>query len=206
GFSQKPAGPYSLETHVEDLAGLIDALNIRQPILLGHSMGGSIVALTAATYPDLAAAVIMEDPPMDEMLAGLTEDIIVDWQEQIRAQLRTPKVELIDLARSKIHPGWPAFEYDHWAEAKHLVVPEVIDILHGIGFGDPRQIFPRIIAPTLILKADAKEEYRQQHLATAALLPHGKLIHIDGAGHLIRHDKPAIAEQEIRAFLQELSL
>ena len=33
GFSEKPEGPYSLTTHVEDLAGLIKALEIDKPIL-----------------------------------------------------------------------------------------------------------------------------------------------------------------------------
>lgn len=207
GFSQKPDGPYNIETHMQDLVGLITALDIHKPILIGHSMGGSIVALTAATYPDLPAAVIMEDPPMEETLEYLTEDIVPQWKEQVRIQTITPKQELMKLARKKAHPGWPAFEYDHWAESKHLVTPNVIDILRGNGFGDPRKMFPAIIAPTLILKADVKEEeYRKRHLEAAALLPHGKLVHVQGAGHLIRNDQPTVMEKEIRAFLNNLSL
>ncbi|RPH94319.1 MAG: alpha/beta hydrolase [Calditrichaeota bacterium] len=205
GFSQKPDAPYNIETHVEDLAGLINALGIHMPILIGHSMGGSIIALTAATYPDLPAAVIMEDPPMEDALEYLTEDIIPQWKEQVRIQTITPKQELMKRAQKKYHPGWPAFEYDHWAESKHLSSPNVIDILQGNGFGDPRKIFPNITAPTLILKADAEEEYRKRHLEAAALLPNGKLVHVQGAGHLIRNDKPLVMENEIRDFLNNLS-
>lgn len=206
GFSQKPDSSYSLSIHVEDLKGLIDALDIKKPILVGHSMGGSIVAMTAATYPDLPAAVIMEDPPMDEMLEQLITDIIPDWKKMVTDQNTMPKEKLIILARTKYHPGWTAFEYDHWAEAKHLVVPQVIDVLEGEGFGNPQTIFPKITAPALILKADAEEKNRERHIATAALLPNGNLIHVKGAGHLIRLDKPEIAEREIRAFLNNLSL
>ncbi len=205
GFSQKPDGPYDLKTHVQDLAGLIDALQIQKPVLIGHSMGGSIVAQTAAMYPGLPAAVIMEDPPMEEAVDRLTADIIPDWKEWVAGQTVTPKEKLIDRARSEYHPGWSHFEYDHWAEAKHLVVPSVIDILHGDGFGDPRKIFSKIVAPTLILKAEPQEEiHRARHLEAAELLPNGKLIHIAGAGHLVRLDKPLVVEREIRAFLERL--
>jgi N-formylmaleamate deformylase len=39
GFSEKHEGPYSLDVHVEDLVGMIKALGINKPILIGHSMG-----------------------------------------------------------------------------------------------------------------------------------------------------------------------
>ena len=78
--------------------------------------------------------------------------------------------------------------------------------VEGEGFGHPRDIFSKITAPTLILKADAEEEYRKRHLEAAELLPNGKLIHIDGASHLIRHDKPDGMEKEVRAFLSSVSL
>jgi len=205
GFSEKPEAPYSLETHVEDLVGFVQALDIHKPILIGHSMGGSVAALTAATYPDLPTAVILVDPPMDEALERLTEDILEDWKKAVVAFTVTEKQELMKQARTKYHPGLTMFEYDHWAESKQLVHPNVIDILKGPGFGDPREIFLKITAPTLILKAESKdEEYRKRHFETAALLQNGKLIHIEGAGHLIHHDKPVRTEREIRQFLADL--
>ncbi|MBN1123625.1 MAG: alpha/beta hydrolase [Sedimentisphaerales bacterium] len=201
GFSEKPNGPYTLEAHMQDLVGLIGALAITKPILVGHSMGGSVVALTAATYPDLPAAILLEDPPMEEELEKLNRDILPEWKQWVTTMTVTPKSKLMELARTKAHPGWTEFEYDHWAESKRLVTPNVIDILEGSGFGNPREMFPRITVPTLILKADCEEKYRQRHLAAAALLPKGKLIHIKGAHHLIRNDKPDEMEKEIRAFL-----
>ena len=59
GFSEKPEGPYDLSTHVEDLVGLIRALGIEKPILIGHSMGSGIIALAAATYPQMPRAIIL---------------------------------------------------------------------------------------------------------------------------------------------------
>ena len=204
GFSEKPEGPYSLHAHVEDLVGLIKALKIEKPILVGHSMGCSTVASVGADYPDLPVAIIMEDPVFPDALEHLTEDILPDWKAMVEADRTMGKKKLMKVARTVRHPGLSDFEYDHWAESKLLVTPNVIDILHGEGFGDPVKIYPKIIAPTLILKADADKKSRQEHLKVAGLLPNGKLVHIDGASHLVRKDKPVETEKQIRIFLDSL--
>jgi len=204
GFSEKPEGPYSLDAHVEDLVGLIKVLGIDKPILVGHSMGCSTVASTGAAYPDLPAAIIMEDPVFPDALAYLTEDILQDWKSMVEADRATRKKKLMKMARTERHPGLSDFDYDHWAESKLLVTPNVIDIIRGEGFGDPIKTYPKIIAPTLILKADADKDSRQEHLEVAELLPNGKLVHIDGATHLVRLDKPVETEREIRSFLDGL--
>lgn len=205
GFSEKPEGPYSLDAHVEDLVGLIKALGINKPILIGHSMGSGTVALTGATYPDLARAIIMEDPALAEMLEYLTEVNIPEWKRLIEADKAMGKQKLMKLARSRRHPGWSDFEYDHWAEAKLLVSSNVVDVLLGEGLRNPNKIYPKIIAPTLILKADANKDNREKHLKVAELLPNGKLVHIDGATHLVRQDKPVETERQIRSFLDGLN-
>ncbi len=205
GYSDKPDGPYDLATHVADLVGLIRALGIEKPVLMGHSMGGSIVALAAATYPDLARAVILEDPAdMLAQIEPLGEAIIPAWKKQIRRDRRAGKAKLMAMARDKRHPGWRHRDYELWAESKLLVNPNVVDILHGDGFGDAGVTYPKLVVPTLILKADANADDRKKHLAIASLLAHGKLVHIDGAGHVIRNDRPEDTERAIRFFLSRL--
>ena len=48
GLSDKPPGGYDLARHVADVRELIEALPLRQPILLGFSLGGAIAAAVAA--------------------------------------------------------------------------------------------------------------------------------------------------------------
>jgi pimeloyl-ACP methyl ester carboxylesterase len=204
GFSEKPEGPYDLPNHVEDLVGLIKALNIEKPILVGHSMGSGIVALAGATYPDMPHAIIMEDPALAELLKYLKEVNIPQWKKLIEADKAMGKQKLMKLARSNRHPGWSDFEYDHWAEAKLLVSSNVVNVIKDEALREPKKVYPKITAPVLILKADANEANRKKHIETAKLLQNGKLVHIDGASHLVRLDKPIETEQQIRAFLAEL--
>jgi pimeloyl-ACP methyl ester carboxylesterase len=204
GFSEKPEGPYSLDTHVEDLVGLIKALGINKPILVGHSMGSGTVALAGATYPDLPRAIIMEDPALAELLKYLVEVNIPEWKKLIEADKAMGKQKLMKLARTRRHPGWSDFEYDHWAEAKLLVSLNVVEVIRDGALREPGKVYPKVTAPTLILKADADTENRQKHLKIAELLQNGKLIHIDGATHLVRLDKPTETERQIRIFLDGL--
>jgi pimeloyl-ACP methyl ester carboxylesterase len=148
----------------------------------------------------------MEDPALAEMLKYLKEVNIPEWKKLIETDKAMGKQALMRLARKKRHRGWSDFEYDHWAEAKLLVNSNVVKVLQGDGMGEPpTEIYSKIIAPTLILKADATEENRKNHLEIAGLLPNGKLVHIDGATHLVRQDKPAETERHIRAFLDGLN-
>ena len=50
------------DTLVKDVVAAIEALELRKPILIGHSMGAHTVMRLGAEYPDLAKAVIMLDP------------------------------------------------------------------------------------------------------------------------------------------------
>jgi pimeloyl-ACP methyl ester carboxylesterase len=205
GYSDKPDGPYDLASHVADLVGLLQALGIERPILMGHSMGGSTVALAAATYPELARAIILEDPA--DILARtdpLRPEIIPDWKQMVVDDRNTDPAALMEHARTVRHPGWRDIDYQLWAESKRLVHPNVVDILNGDGFGDAGVTYPKIQVPTLILKADADSAGRARNLAIASLLPNGKLVHFAGAGHVVRNDRPEEVEREIRAFLAGL--
>jgi pimeloyl-ACP methyl ester carboxylesterase len=62
GLSDPPTAADPVDVQVEDLAGLIKALKLDKPILMGHSMGSASVAWFAAKYPDVPRAVILEDP------------------------------------------------------------------------------------------------------------------------------------------------
>ena len=54
--------PYGYEAQTDLLVGLMEALNIRQAILVGNSMGGSIAALTAQRYPERVQALVLAAP------------------------------------------------------------------------------------------------------------------------------------------------
>ena len=59
GLSTCPAAPYSIDDHLRDLAGLLDALEVKNAIIVGLSVGGMIAQALAAARPDLVRALVL---------------------------------------------------------------------------------------------------------------------------------------------------
>jgi 3-oxoadipate enol-lactonase len=63
GLSQKIRGPLSIDTMVDDLAALLDALGIAGKMaLVGVAVGGAIALHAAARRPERVAAVVVSSP------------------------------------------------------------------------------------------------------------------------------------------------
>jgi pimeloyl-ACP methyl ester carboxylesterase len=66
--SDVPAGGYDNATLVRDIAGFLDALNIRRVILIGHSMAGDEMTAFANMYPDRVRSLVYLDAAYDHSL------------------------------------------------------------------------------------------------------------------------------------------
>ncbi|MCP2032377.1 pimeloyl-ACP methyl ester carboxylesterase [Okibacterium sp. HSC-33S16] len=62
GASDWP-GAYSFELMRDDVVGVMEALQLRDIVLIGHSMGGTVAYLVASARPDLVARLVIEDAP-----------------------------------------------------------------------------------------------------------------------------------------------
>jgi N-formylmaleamate deformylase len=62
GNSSVPDFGYRYEDHANDVVGLINALKLPPPILLGHSMGGMTAAVVASRKPNLLRGLVLADP------------------------------------------------------------------------------------------------------------------------------------------------
>ena len=51
GMSEKPADGYDARNLAEDVAGVIQELNLVQPVIIGHSLGAATAGLLAANHP-----------------------------------------------------------------------------------------------------------------------------------------------------------
>lgn len=68
----EPAGDFTIDTHVADVAAFIRALDKGPVRLLGHSRGGHISVRVAERHPDLLRALVLAEPggELDESLGG----------------------------------------------------------------------------------------------------------------------------------------
>ena len=61
GRSAKPKTGYDFQTVVSDLDNLLEALEIRHPLLMGHSWGADVVLEYGVAYPRKAKGIVMVD-------------------------------------------------------------------------------------------------------------------------------------------------
>jgi len=61
GLSDKPISGYSMADHAADVIGLLDALELPQVILGGHSFGGLLTIYLAAHYPERFSKLVVID-------------------------------------------------------------------------------------------------------------------------------------------------
>jgi pimeloyl-ACP methyl ester carboxylesterase len=62
----------------------------------------------------------------------------------------------------------------------------------------------KIQVPALILKADAPPDVRKANEEAVRVMKHGRLAHIDGAGHNLHHDQLRRTVEVMREFLSKL--
>jgi pimeloyl-ACP methyl ester carboxylesterase len=207
GLSDPPSKSDAADAQVEDLAGLIRELDLEKPIIMGHSMGSSSAAWFAAKYPNVPRAVILEDPRLIPRPPGASRSgSNADQQEERRLQTLARNNESYEDLLAKCmenSPGWSRSECRYWARSKRLYHP---DLAYRSTGERPAidELFTKIMAPTLILKADAKGETRTKNEAVAGLLSNGTLVHVEGAGHCVHRDQMDRSLATLKAFLGKL--
>jgi pimeloyl-ACP methyl ester carboxylesterase len=126
------------------LPALLQALDIRRPILLGHSDGGTI-ALLAAERVD-ASAVIVEAAHviMEEAMRAGIRALVAEWNEgALRRKLSRYHGSQVTQMFSRWSSTWLSRPYDGWTMVDHLArIAAPVLALQGVAdsFGTPRQL------------------------------------------------------------------
>lgn len=195
GRSDAPDSGYGPLDHAGDLAGVITALELHRPFILGHSMGAMTVLTLAGIRPDLVGGILLEDPPPwweAENLSAAAADN--DRWEGMRAWVsglkRQTRDELIAAQRAAT-PAWSDDELGPWADAKHRLSINVINrnAPTDVEWGT---ILRRVTCPTLLITADPAlgALVTPENVQTLRqFIPHLHVAHIPDAGHSIRRDQ-----------------
>lgn len=206
GRSDRPGNGYDLDTFADDLADLIEHLDLSDLVLVGHSFGCSEIVryltrhgsarvsgivLTSPTLPFLEQT---EDNPQ-----GLTPGMLA----ASRALIRRDVGAWIDA-----YPG-DYFSVEHdvsegltdWTRRQIIDTPLQI-LLATMGPFDMRAELPTLTVPTLIVHGtdDLSAPIELTGHRAAELIPHSRLIAYEGAGHGLYASRSEQFNEELVAF------
>lgn len=133
GWSDLPDFPYTIDVLSAHLLGLMDALGIDSAHLSGESLGGWVVAWTAAHHPDRVDRLVLNTPGN---IANKPE-VMIRMRDSTRAAVRDPSDETV---RRRVE-----FLFHH----KEMVTDELVDLRRSVY---RRPGFTQAIENTLVLQ------------------------------------------------------
>ncbi len=66
--------PWNLETHVDDLVGVLDHLGWGRVDVIGHSLGGNLAVRLLAAYPGRVRRLMLLDPAFQQPASDMTDN------------------------------------------------------------------------------------------------------------------------------------
>lgn len=209
GFSDKPEEGYTIEILASDIAGLIDALSLDQPAIMGQSMGGMVVIATAAHFPEKVHCAILEEPALflhesnPEELAAR----IQSFRDEISHYKSLSRAELMAHVHQE-DPLWHADILGPWADAKlQLSVEAILKIGKEVRWASWRQYIPMIRCPILLLASDpTRGAYVTPEILqeVMGLWSNGRAVRFQGAGHTLHQELFEPCLQAVKEFLDKI--
>lgn len=205
GLSTVSPAPYRMDDHVDDLVGLLDALDIDSAIVCGISVGGMIAQGLAARQPDRVRALILCDTAAKIGTADM-------WDARIDS-IRQGGIEaLADAIMERwLSPEFRAQRPEATEGWRNMLVRTPVDGYNGtcaaIRDADLTEQASGIGVPTLAI-CGSEDGATPPDLvrATAALIPSARFELIDGAGHLPCIECPDRMAELIEGFMEERRL
>ena len=196
GMSDPVSGAPTLETRMDDVRAVMDAVGSRRAALFGLSEGASMSLLFAATYPERTAALVLRSAFARTLWApdypwGRTED---DYEREIERELRIygRREEALATVRSLGRFDEAVLE-DFIDYLRYSASPGMLDALLRMNKEiDIRNVLPAVRVPTLVLHG-ADDEIVPPEAARylAGRIPGARLVELPGVGHLALGGKSA---------------
>jgi pimeloyl-ACP methyl ester carboxylesterase len=199
---------YNWKTYAEDVNAFVEKLDLRDFVLIGHSMGGMISLVYATTHPGRVGRLVIVDTimlmPMDRVTrmrefgkkparSYATEDELVARYrlEPAETQMAAPEI----IRRMAEHSGrrTPDGKWHHKADRG---VYANFQQIAGVPLWDKVQV------PALVIRGEHSKRFMPEQLAEIRLrAPQVQMAEVPASDHHITLDNPQGFVQAVRGFL-----
>lgn len=200
GMSEKIRGPLTIDDEVNDLLGLLDALNIKETVtLIGGAVGGAVALKFAADHPERVRAVAVTSPaaymaPQPDRLtnidaiastpirAGIDKSMDAVYPAAVRTPAGVAKFRALQLATD---PGSLA---------------ATTRMIYSTGFKD---ILPKVQCPALVVATALFPRPVASFKELADAMPKGQFVVLQ-TGHFAPLESPDMVIPVLKDFLKQV--
>jgi len=182
----------ALETRMDDVRVVLDAVGSANTVLLGSHDGCSMAAMFAATYPERTRALVLFHPVAHDPHA-LTEDARAELAD-LRERWGTQELsdEILKVGSASLYPD-PAERkwFANWLRVG--ASPAVAYALNRAWFEtDLRDVLPAVHVPTLVLHRPIMEEHARD---VAGRISDARVLRVSGSDYSEIFLSPEIPEE-----------
>jgi pimeloyl-ACP methyl ester carboxylesterase len=211
GMSDRVSGAPTLETRMDDVRAVMDAVGSQRAAFYGLSEGAAMSILFAATYPERTAALVLRSAYPRTLWApdypwGRSEE---EYAREIERDLRIfgPR----DQAREAVRAWFGRLTEDEDVDAgiefyRFGSSPGALEALYRMNKEiDVRHVLPAVRVPTLILRGseDTIVPAEVAHYM-ASRIPTARVVEVPGLGHLSVAKGVTVITDEVERFVTEM--
>jgi len=209
GESPVPEGVYTMDAMADDVAELLETLEISGPVVIGGlSMGGYVALSLMARYPTRVRALML----MDTRAGADTPEAAQGREATAKAVLAADSaLSVVDAMLPRLFCKMTLEQRPERVEPMKAVMEKmspqgIAGALRGMAVRpDRRGELPKIAVPTLVLVGeDDVIAPPTEAKAMAAAIPHARLEVVPQGGHLAPYENPSVANAAILRFLKSL--
>jgi N-formylmaleamate deformylase len=195
-----PAGGYRMVDYAADVAGLVEALGLASPVVLGHSMGARTAAAYAVVHaPDQHGLSILVDPPVSGPGRGPYPTSWESFAQQLgEAQRGTGPDEV-----RRFYPKWPLRELQLRAEVLISCDEAAVrESFLGLEEEDFFEYWARLSPPVVLVRGGDSPVVPLSAVADLRRArPDIEIVTVPGAGHMVPWDNLAGFFDAVRPYL-----
>ncbi|MET4492174.1 alpha/beta hydrolase [Bradyrhizobium sp. LA7.1] len=214
GRSSQPSTGYDYDTFADDLAQLVEALDLRQATFVGHSMGGGEVARYVARHGQSRVAKVAFVSSVTPFLlktatnpTGAPKELFDTFRAAVQANRSQWNLDVTIPYYSFNRPGAHVSEglrESYWRQGQSTGFLAAYHALGAFSETDFRDDLKKITVPALVVHGSDDQIVPLEISAklTSKLIPQAKLIIYEGGSHGLLHVDKTRLNADLLAFLR----
>jgi len=196
GFSDRPENfNHSLDEHARSVAMLLDHLGLKDCVVVGHSMGGSVVITLADLRPELVSRLVVSEANLDPGGGSFSRKVAAQSEEAFVKEGFPAFLQGLREAAKGGDATAAALAGICQVAAPHAVYRQAVALVHGISPA-MRMRFYELPIPRVFIYGERSVPKDEASATPDApdpnqLMKHGiRVLVVPGAGHSMMFDNP----------------